>query len=365
MPPLSTHRRARRRSRRRLITLSACVLIVVALLVGGVTQIGRQSGPFYASVNRSFAAQATTLIKESNNTSVSLRRLMKDVQSQDRRTLQAGLDTLTAQADQEEAAAENLASPSAPGDVPGEFAAVLAERADAVHSVRSALDGLLGLGPLPIAGSPGAEVTILAPPTNVSSTQATDRIVAAGMVLVRADRSYATLRRALTRLAGHARLPASTWITATDDWQSGPIATEVELVTSSTTLEVTHRLVLRVVKVTPPALPSPTGAATPGLSVLSPTTSVLVQVVLSNLGSVDEPHASVQFQLTPQPTGTAVTITRTAGLAAAGSVSLPQASFKVKPGANYQLTVAVVLPPGQADATGTSLSEVLQIAPST
>jgi hypothetical protein len=142
------------------------------------------------------------------------------------------------------------------------------------------------------------------------------------------------LRRALTRLAGHARLPASKWITATDDWQSGPIATEVELVTSSTTLEVPPRLVLRVVKVTPPALPSPTGAATSGLSVLSPTTTVLVQVVLSNL-------------------------------AAAGSVSLPPASFKVKPGTNYQLTVAVVLPAGQTDATGTSLSEVLQIAPST
>jgi hypothetical protein len=90
-----------------------------------------------------------------------------------------------------------------------------------------------------------------------------------------------------------------------------------------------------------------------------------VQVVLSNLGSVDEPHASVQFQLTPQPTGTAVTITRTAGLAPAGSVSLSPASFKVKPATNYQLTVAVVLPAGQTDATGTSLSEVLQIAPST
>ena len=105
--------------------------------------------------------------------------------------------------------------------------------------------------------------------------------------------------------------------------------------------------------------------ATPGLSVLSPTTQVVVQVVLSNLGSVDEPHASVQFQLTPQPTGTAVTITRTSGLAAAGSVSLPPVSFKVKPGSSYQLTVAVVLPAGQTDLTGTSLSEVLQIAPST
>jgi hypothetical protein len=365
MPPLSTHRRARRRSRRRLITVSACVLIVVALLVGGVTQIGRQSGPFDATVNRSFAVQATTLVNESNNASVFLRRLMKDVPGQDRRTLQAGLDTLTAQTDQEAAAAEILATPSAPGDVEGAFAAVLAERADGVRSLRSTFDELLGLRPLPLAGSPGAEDTILAPPTLVSPAQATDRIVAAGTVLVRADRSYATLRRALAHLAGHARLPASKWITASDDWQSGPIATEVASVTSSATLQVTHRLVLRVVKVTPPALPSPTGAATPGLSVLSPTTNVLVQVVLSNLGSVAEPRASVQFQLTPQPTGTAVTITRTAGLAPAGSVSLAPVSFKVRPGTNYQLTVAVVLPAGQTDATGTSLTEVLQIAPST
>ena len=52
-------------------------------------------------------------------------------------------------------------------------------------------------------------------------------------------------------------------------------------------------------------------------------------------------------------------------LAAAGSVSLSPVSFTVKPGTSYQLTVAIILPEGQTDATGTSLSEVLQIAPST
>jgi hypothetical protein len=273
---------------------------------------------------------------------------------------------LTAQADEEADAADNLATPVTPGGVQGEFAAVLSERAHAVRSIRSALDGLLGLGPLPVAGSPGGDDgTLVALPTLLPASQATDRIVAAGTVLVRADRTYAALRRALRGLAGQARLPGSKWITDAGVWQSGPVTTQVELVTASTSLEVTHRLVLSVVRVTPPPLPSPTGTATPGLSVLSPTTTVFVEVVLTNLGSVDEPHASVQFQLTPPPTGKAVTITRTAGLAAAGSVTLPSASFKVKPGTNYQLTVAVVLPAGQTDATGTSVSQVLQIAPST
>jgi hypothetical protein len=37
----------------------------------------------------------------------------------------------------------------------------------------------------------------------------------------------------------------------------------------------------------------------------------------------------------------------------------------VKPGRNYQLTVAIVVPAGQIASASTSLSEVLQIAPST
>jgi hypothetical protein len=83
------------------------------------------------------------------------------------------------------------------------------------------------------------------------------------------------------------------------------------------------------------------------------------------LGSVDERHASVQYVLTPQPTGTAVTVTRTAAIGATGSASLAPVSFRVKPGASYQLTVAIVLPAGQTDPSGSSLSEVLQIAPGT
>ncbi len=365
MPPLSTYRRARRRSRRQRLIIGACVLLVLALLVGGVTQIGSQSGPFDASVNRSFAAQGATVVQQSDATGATLRRLMRDMQNQDRGTLQAQFDTLTAQADQEAVAAENLATPVTPGGVQSAFATVFAARAQATRNIRTAYDGLLGLRPLPVAGAPGAEAEVVAAPALLPSAQAADQIVAAGTILANADRSYRSLRHALPQLAGHARLPASRWVTTTAAWQPGPVATQVQLVSTSPSLRMTHRLVLSVVNVTPPALPSPTGVATPGLSVLSPTTQVVVQVVLTNLGSVDEPHASVQFQLTPQPTGTAVTMTKSSGLAAARSVSLPPASFTVKPGSSYQLTVAVVLPAEQTDQTGTSLSEVLQIAPST
>ncbi len=365
MPPLSTSRRARRRSRRQLLIIGACALVVVALLVGGVTQIGRQSSPFDASVNRSFAAQGSIVVQQSNATAATLRGLMTSMQNRDRRALQAQLDIVTAQADQQAAAAENLATPVTPGGVQGAFATVFADRARAVRGIRAAYDGLLGLHPLPVSGAPGADAVVVATPTSLSSAQAADQIAAAGTLLTNADRRYRSLRRALPRLAGHARLPASRWVNSATVWQPGPIASQVQLVYSSPTLQMTHRLVLSVVKVTPPALPSPTGVATPGLSVLSPTTQILVQVVLTNLGSVDEPHASVQFQLTPQPTGTAVTIGRTSGLAAAGSVSLSPVPFTVKPGTSYQLTVAVVLPAGQTDPTGTSLTEVLQIAPST
>jgi hypothetical protein len=94
-------------------------------------------------------------------------------------------------------------------------------------------------------------------------------------------------------------------------------------------------------------------------------------VVLSNMGSVNEPHATVTFSLALQPTGATpptgptLTATRKSALAASRSVSLAPVSFKVKPGSSYLLTVAVVLPVGQVDTSQTSISELLVIAPST
>jgi len=362
MSPLLTHRRSRRRSRAGRLVVLACVLVVAAVLIGGVTRIGSQSGSFNASVNRSFAAQGAVLVDQSNATGASLRRLMGAMPDQDRLTLQAGLDDVTAQARDQAVRAAALATN---GTVEAQFAIVFADRAQSADEARSAVYGLLGLSPLAVAGAPRTTATAAGVPTLLSSTQATDRLAAAGRLLGQADRSYRGVRRSLATMAGHARLPASRWIASPSTWQIGAVATQVDQVAASTTLAASHQLGLSVVQVTPPAVPSPTGVATPGVSVLSPTKTVVLNVVLTNNGSVDEPHASVAFTLTPQPTGVVTTVRRGASVLATRSVSLAPVRLSVKPGNSYQLTVAIAVPAGQTSAGGTSFSEVLQISPGT
>lgn len=360
MSPLITHRRSRRRSRARRLVLFVGALVAAAVLIGGVTRIGPRSGPFRASVNRSFGEEGAVLVDLSNATGASLRHLLGTMQDQDRQTLQAGLDDVTAQAGDQAVEAAALATN---GGVQARFATVFADRAQSADEVRSAIDGLLGMRPLAVAGAPSAGATGgAATPTLLSSTQATDRIAAAGGLLARADRSYQLVRRSLAAMAGHARLPPSRWVTTPSTWQIGALATEVDLVAASTT--VRHQLGLSVVQVTPPAVPSPTGVVTPGVSVLSPTHTVVLNVVLTNNGNVDEPHASVTFTLALLPTGATTSAKRAASVPAARSVSLAPVTFAVKPGRSYQLTVAIALPAGQTVTAGTSFSEGLQISPS-
>jgi hypothetical protein len=341
-----------------------CVLVVAAVLIGGLTQIGPQSKAFDTSVNRSFVSQAALLAQESNVTAASLRRLMASMPQQDRPTLEVALSDIAAQATGQATRAAALVTQ---GGLQAQLAAVFADREKAAQEVHSAVDGLLGLHPLAVAGAPDGAGSGAGVPTLLSATQATDRIAAAGRLLAASDRSYQQVRHAFVRLAGHPRLPASKWITAADSWQIGSVATQVDLVAASTTLVATHQLVLSAVGITPPALPSPTGVATPGVSVLSPTTKVTVSVVLTNAGSVDEPHASVTFTLAPAPgsTGAVATTTRTTLVASNRSVTLSPVSFRVKPGSSYQLTVAIGVPAGQTDVANTSLGQLLQIAPST
>jgi hypothetical protein len=343
------------------VTIGA--VLVVAVLVGGITQVGRQSGPFNDGMNRSFALQGAVLVQQSNGTAASLRHLLSVMPQQGRQDLEVELDSLVAGASQQATGAAALAAPGAAGGVAGEFAAVFSDRAEAVAEVRSAIDGLLGLHPLPVAGSPTSSVAAVAKPALLSSTEATNRIAAAGALLTRSDQSYRSLRHRLPGLAGQARLPASRWITDANLWQLGAVATQVDLVAASPSLAAIHLLALSAIRITPPALPPPNGVVTPTVSILSPTGTVSLSVVLSNLGSVDETHAGVRFTLVPQPSGATATVTRSAAIASQGSVTLSPASFRVKPGTSYQLTVAVLVPAGQTDLTGTSFSQTLQIAP--
>ncbi|HWE65594.1 MAG TPA: hypothetical protein VG298_03010 [Acidimicrobiales bacterium] len=362
MPPLIPRRRSRRRSVSGRLVVLICALILTALVIGGLTQVSRQSGPYDAMVNRSLAAQGGVVAQQSNATAIEVRHLMATMESQDRQMVQSELDSVVQQTADQSSRADVLGT--AAGGWQAELDGVFADRAQAASALRAAIDGLLGMHPLPLAGAPAQGATGSATPTLLSASEATNRIAAAGALLTRSDRSYQSVRRALARAAGHGKLPPSSWVAQAQAWQIGAVATQVDLVSTSTSLAATHRLVLTTVGLTPQALPPPSGAVSPAISILSPTRTLTVSVVLANLGSVDQRHASVQFTLAPLAGGATVTKTRSATVTSGGSVVLTPVTLAVKPGQSYQLTVGIILPAGQTDGTNTSLSQQLQIAPS-
>ena len=151
-------------------------------------------------------------------------------------------------------------------------------------------------------------------------------------------------------VAGHRRRPragfrASVWVTRPQLWQLGSVAAQVDLLATSSTLTATHYVVLRTVRLSPPALPTPQGAPAT-VSVLSPTSQIGVTVVLANQGSSNEPRVSVRFSLADQTSGATTTEVRTTPLALGASVTLPDVTLRVKPSTTYVLTVQVIPPAG-------------------
>jgi hypothetical protein len=362
MLPLS-RRRARRRSISRRLVFALSGAVILALIIGGFTQVSRQSGAYNQGVVRSLVAQGTVIANQSAATSAQVRRLLADMETLDRRTLQSALDGVVDDTADQAAQAKLAAGSAAASQLGGRLASVFSDRALAMHDVRSAVDGLLGMHPLPVAGASVAGQIIDTAPL-LTSTQATDRMAAAGLLLARADSTYRAVRLEVRRDRGHYRLPASVWISNPQTWQLGALAEQIDLIGTSGSLAVVHDLTLQTVRLDPPALPTAVSTAQ-GTSVLSPTSSITITVVLSNLGSVDEAHAVVQFSLAPQSGGSSVTTVRRVAVRSGGSVTLDTVSFAVKPGNTYQLTVSVVPPAGQAPTANGVVSQTLQIAPGT
>ncbi len=345
--------------------LLVAAVIVVALVVGGLTQVSRQSGVYDSNSNRTLASLGSVVADQSNASAAEVRTLVAHLPSQSRQVLQESLDSAVRQTSDESSRADLAAGVASPQSLGGQFAEVFAERAQAMEELRTALDGFLGLHTKPPADSPGALATTVASSSpTVSATQASNRIAAAGALLRRADAQYATVRRSLVAASGHGRLPASLWISDPQDWQLGTVAATVDLMATSSTLAVTHNLVLRTVRLNPPALPTPQGTA-PGVLVISPVTQFEVSVVVANEGSVDEPRASVRVSLADQTTGKTDTRTLTAAVALGSTVGLPPVSFVVKPGTTYVLNISIVLPPGQTSTLGTATQSTVQVSPAT
>jgi hypothetical protein len=365
MSPRRTRRRARRRSRANALILVGAVVVLLALLVGGLTQVSRQSQGYDATSNRTLAAQGGVVAEQSNATATSVTALMDVIQTQNRPGLQIELDGVVQQSADESIRAANAARATPLGAVGSDFAAVFAERAQAVTDLRAAVDGYLGMQPLPVAGTTATTASTAGGQTTLlSATQATNRIAAAGTLLARSDLLYRSVRQTLAVGAGHARLPKSAWVRNPQQWELGTVAAQIDLMATSPSLAVTHYLALRTVQINPPALPTaPGGSAT--ISVLTPTTQISVDVVLGNNGTVDEPHATVHFTMANQTSGATSSRDETVALAADASQALPIVNFHVKAGTTYVLTVSVDLPAGQTQTDGTAVQHELQVSPAT
>ena len=97
------------------------MLVVLAVLIGGITQIAGQSGPYDASMNRSFAAEGAVVAQESTATGSSVRHLMGTMQNLDRQTLEVDLDDVVAQTAQQESQGAQLTGATSGGDLGGRF----------------------------------------------------------------------------------------------------------------------------------------------------------------------------------------------------------------------------------------------------
>ena len=86
---------------------------MLALLVGGLTQVSRQSQGYDADSDRALAAQGAVVAEQSNATASQVRTLMNGLPGQTRQGLQAGLDSAVQQT-ATEAARANLAASSNP-----------------------------------------------------------------------------------------------------------------------------------------------------------------------------------------------------------------------------------------------------------
>ncbi len=340
------------------------MLIVLAILVGGLTQVSRQSQAYDANSDRALAAEGTVAADQSNVTSATVRKLVNDLPSQTRQGLQATLDSAVQQTADEAARALVAAGSTPLGPVATQFVDVFTERAQAMAELRTAIYGFLGMQPIAPADAPAVAGVPSGGTAPLSATQATNRIAAAGALLARSDDLYRSVQRSVGAAAGHAKLPPSVWVTHPQLWQVGSVAAQVDLVATSSTLAATHYVVLRTERLNPPALPTPQGTPA-GVSVISPTSQLGVTVVLANEGSSNEPHVTVRFSLADQTSGATTSQVRTTPLALGASVTLPQVTLRVKPSTAYLLTIQVIPPAGQTLTAGTALQVPLQIAPGT
>ncbi|HVC66310.1 MAG TPA: hypothetical protein VND44_01815 [Acidimicrobiales bacterium] len=395
--------RASRRRRRspgrglgKTVLFGIAATFTVVLLVGSLLAIHTQSQGYRDATTRGYAALADQVGQASARTGARLSSLMAGAGALPDRAypytargvLQQGLDSAVRDTSDQAVQAATIASPPAVGDLSDRFTSAIRLRASATVRLRTTVDRLLGMQPLPVAGAPApaAPATTTAPATLISVDQAAAEMSAEGLAFEQSDADLRALRAAAAALRAPFHLHPSVWVPApasTAPLGSAALAATATSLASAKALVPVHRLVVTAVGLNPPAVPtggtgivattcaSPT-SATPGATptVVPPTTTVAALVTVTNCGTVPESGVSVTVTVSPaDPPGTAPPPPGESGgrsrarvmLAPGASVAPALAPLPVSSAHRYTVTVSVSLPPGQTDPAGSTQQFLVQV----
>lgn len=366
--PRDRRRRTRRRSAGPFLVASAVTLVVLALAVGAVLSVQNASAPYRRAVNRSFAAQGSVLADQSTAEGRQLRQLMADLPTLKRARLQERLDAMVETTTAQAAAAHDLVPPYPPSGTGPALLSVFDARAAAVADLRSAIDGLLGLEPLPTVGAPASSAstgTDSRGATLLSASRAVGDLEAVGASLERADGTYASVRGVLATAAGNAQMPRSIWVTHHVAWSPAALSTLVGELTTSGSLATNHALELVTVSILPAAVPPPSGPAPPGgVTTVPPTSTLTVSVVLRDSGNVAEHGVVVTASVRRLHSAVAHFHSQRISLDPGTAQAISFAPLPVSPGHDYTLAIGVTSA-SSPNSAGPSTSYTVAVAPAT
>jgi hypothetical protein len=399
-----------RRGRGRTRTLLSVLLIAVtaSLVIGSLAEVHAQSGTFRTSIDTGYGALASRVVDASNQTGGELAALMETaaqlpnaaVPRTARDEIQQGLDEAVGSTSEQASQAAGLVPPYPSGSVSARFTEVMADRWQATAHLRTSIDGLLGMAPLPVAGAPSHPSR---EPTSLPETAAalaakvpavSVAMAAAGLQFQQADDDYRQLVAYVRRQHIPVHLPASVWVPSpAEDAPLSPVrlGASASALAGSVALIPFHQLVITAAGLVPAAVPPPAQAVAasggPGIvgdsctspssavpgptpAVLPPTRTVQALLTVTNCGTVVESGVVVSQTLVPVvAAGTAppaagqrggTTQTRIT-LSSGSSVALSLPPLPVAGGHLYELTLAVAIPPS-ANPAGSSQEFLIQIS---
>ena len=392
--------RASRRRRRppgrglgQSVLIAVAVAVTVLLVAGSLIAIHTQSQGYRDATTRGYAALADQIGQASSRTGAQLSSLMAGAPSLTdqafpitaRGQLQQGLDAAVLATSEQLTQARTIASPPPSGGLAGGFAQVMELRATGTDQLRTTVDQLLGMVPLPIAGAPASAPTA-GPTTLISADQAAAEMSAEGRLFVAADAGFRGLQARAASQHVPFRVRPSVWVpapVATAPLGPTSMAATATALASSAALVPFHHLVVTAVGLQPPAVPSggvgtvATSCAQPqstapgsAPTVVPPTTTLAASVSVTNCGNVAEADVAVTVTVTTaDPAGTAPPPPGARGgrsqsvvaIAPGGSSAPDLAPLPVASGHLYTLTVSVSLPPGQADPTGSTQRFLVEV----